>query len=100
MISTARTRNGFQLTAPASPTTRTVLVYVGGFFSTAQLTATLSDGSAPAWVSPVLGAGINGAYDGAYQLTYSAASAGRTLILQWKQLSGNGNITLQAIALK
>jgi hypothetical protein len=89
---------GFQITAPASPTTRTITVYVGGWNSTGQLTATLSDGSAPAYVSPPLGA--SGQYDAVYQLTYSAASAGKTLTVQWTQTAGAGNVTLQGAALR
>jgi len=92
------TGNGFQITAPADLTSRTLLVYVGGWNSTGQLTATLSDGSAPTYVSPALTA--SGQYDGAYQLTYSAASAGRTLTIEWKQIAGTGNVTLQGAALK
>jgi hypothetical protein len=38
--------------APADLTSRTLLVYVGGWNSTGQLTATLSDGSAPTYVEP------------------------------------------------
>ena len=89
--------NGFQVTAPADLTVRTLTVYVGGAGSSAQLTATLSDGSAPAYVSPVLSG--PGQYDGTYQVTYNAASAGQTLTVQWKQGSAGGNITLQAAAL-
>ena len=92
------TGNGFQITAPADLTSRTLLVYVGGWNSTGQLTATLSDGSALTYVSPALTA--SGQYDGAYQLTYSAASAGRTLTIEWKQIAGTGNVTLQGAALK
>ncbi len=91
---------GFRISLPADPTVRTLTLYVGGYYSTAQLTATLSDGSAPAFVSPVIG--TTGQYDGVYQITYSAASAGKTLIVQWKQLTTSGqygNVTLQAAAL-
>jgi fibronectin type 3 domain-containing protein len=89
---------GFQFTAPASTTTRTIVVYVGGWHSTAQLTATLSDGSAPAYVSPALSS--NGQFDGTYQITYRAAGAGQTLTIRWTQTAGTGNVTLQGAALQ
>jgi hypothetical protein len=92
------TGNGFQVTAPADTTVRVLTIYVGGWNSTGQLTATLSDGSAPAYVSPPLSGG--GQYNGVYQLTYNAASAGRTLTIQWKQTAGTGNVTLQAATLQ
>jgi hypothetical protein len=89
---------GFQLTAPADLTTRTLTVYVGGWASTGQLTATLSDGSAPAFVSAPVSA--SGQYTVAYQLTYAAAGPGRLLTLRWIQTAGAGNVTLQGAALK
>jgi hypothetical protein len=89
--------NGFQMTAPADTTTRTLTVYVGGASSTGHLTATLSDGSAAAYVSASVGTG--GQYDGAYQLTYRAGGAGQQLIVQWTQVTGTGNVTLQGAAL-
>jgi fibronectin type 3 domain-containing protein len=89
--------NGFQISAPADTTTRTLLVYVGGWNSGGRLTAHLSDGSAADFVNTAFSA--TGQYDVVYTLTYSAASSGQQLVVQWTQASGTGNVTVQAVAL-
>jgi uncharacterized protein YndB with AHSA1/START domain len=89
--------NGFQISAPADTTTRTLLVYVGGWNSGARLSAHLSDGSAADFVNTAFSA--TGQYDVVYTLTYRAASAGQQLVVQWTQASGTGNVTVQAVAL-
>ena len=89
--------NGFQITVPADTTTRTATIYVGGWLSSGQLTATLSDGSASAYTSPVLSG--SGQYDGAYSLTYTAGATGQHLTATWTQTAGGGNVTLQGVAL-
>jgi hypothetical protein len=65
---------GFQITAPADTTTRTLSFYVGGSNSGGALIAHLSDGSAPDYVSTT--APVTGQYDIGYTITYRAASAG------------------------
>jgi parallel beta-helix repeat protein len=90
---------GFSVTAPAGPTSHTVVVHVGGWASSGTLTAHLSDGSAPDFVDTTPQA--SGQFDRNYTLTYSAASAGATLTIEWQQNGGTtGNVTLGAVALQ
>ena len=88
---------GFSITAPADTTTRTLKVYVGGWSSSGKLMAHLSDGSAVDYVDATPTGG--GQYDAVYTLVYSAASAGKLLTVQWLQLAGYGNVTLQGAVL-
>ena len=90
--------NGFQFSVPADTATRTLYVYVGGWISAGKLVAHLSDGSAPDYVNTSFSSS-NGQYRAVYTLTYRAASAGRQLVVQWTQISGTGNVKLQAVAL-
>ncbi|MGA2882860.1 MAG: hypothetical protein ABSG13_28250, partial [Bryobacteraceae bacterium] len=55
------TGQGFSFTAPADTTTRALVVHVGGWLSAGQLTAHLSDNSAPDYVDITTTA--NGQYD-------------------------------------
>jgi Abnormal spindle-like microcephaly-assoc'd, ASPM-SPD-2-Hydin/Protein of unknown function (DUF1573) len=89
--------NGFSFRAPADRSVRTLIVHVGGWYSSGTFTAHLSDGSQPDWVdvSPL----VNGQYDRNYQITYSAASARQTLTISWTMSSGAGNVTLNAASL-
>jgi hypothetical protein len=89
--------NGFQISAPADTTTRTLTVYVGGYASGGKLTAHLSDGSAADYGSTSLSG--SGHYDGVYTLTYKAGAAGQKITVTWIQTSGSGNVTLQGAAL-
>jgi hypothetical protein len=93
--------NGFQLSLPAGTSARSVRLYVGGFHGRGQLTASLSDGSAPAVGDQSLGS-ASGKFDGVYQLDYRAASSEQTLSVQWTTLSGDKlcNVTLQAVTLR
>lgn len=90
--------NGFQITAPADLTRRTLKVYVGGWNSGGTLIARLSDGSALDYVNTVYSS--TGQYNAVYTLTYRAASASQTIAVRWVQASGSGNVTLQAATLK
>jgi len=77
--------NGFRLTLPADLVTRTVRLYTNVFAARAAITATLSDGSAPAYSDDALvdasDSFDNGAKAGVYTLSYSAASPGQTLAI-------------------
>lgn len=88
---------GFQITAPADLTQRTLKVYVGGWISGGTLTASLSDGSAANYVNSSFSG--SGQYNVVYILTYKAASANKLLTVKWVQASGAGNVTLQAATL-
>jgi len=89
---------GFQISAPADTTTRTLNVYVGGWNSGGKLEVHLSDGSAPDYVSTAYSG--TGQYDAVYTITYAAASTGQQLTVTWTQASGSGNVTLQGAALQ
>jgi hypothetical protein len=91
------TGNGFAITAPADTSSRSLTVYVGGWFSGGTLTAHLSDGSAPDFVDTTTSA--SGQYDRNYTLVYSALSSGQTLTVKWVVSSGSGNVTLNGAAL-
>ncbi len=72
---------GFSFDVPADQTTRTLTVYVVTNRADGQLTASLSDGSAPVFQSPLPAA--TDERSGIYTITYAAASAGQTLHVQW-----------------
>jgi hypothetical protein len=79
--------HGFQITAPADTTTRTLTIYLGGQASNIAFRATLSDGSAPDYNA------ASGTQAGLYArtatLVYRAASSGQTLTCQWN-ITTNG----------
>jgi len=88
----------FSFTAPADTTVRTLVAHLGGWSSGGTFTAHLSDGSAVDFTdTPSM---VPGQYDRNYTLTYKANSAGQTLTLTWKMITGNGNVTLNAAALQ
>ena len=92
---------GFEITAPADTTVRTLKVYVGTFAARGKLSASLSDGSAPDYINSSLFNLLNGP-GGVYTIDYSAGSARQQLIVRWTLLSfdrPSGNVTLQAAAL-
>ncbi len=98
------TGRGFQIVVPADTTKRTLVLYVGTGNATGKLTARLSDGSAPDYVSRA-GTRITKSWEGYYTLTYWAASAGQTLTVQWTVDSAKRPISsaaarLQGAALK
>ena len=82
--------NGFSFTVPAHTLTSTLYVYVSGATSTGKLTATLSDGSAAAYVNSQSAA--SGAYIANYTLTFKANSPGQTLTVKWELTAGTGNV--------
>ena len=95
---------GFSFSVPADTSTRTLKVYVATNRADGQLSATLSDGSAGAFIN-TLGAGAN-VRSAIYTVTYAAASAGQTLNVQWTETADfcNGaghcdNAALYAVAL-
>jgi uncharacterized protein YndB with AHSA1/START domain len=60
------------------------------------LTASLSDRSAPDYVSSFSG---TDQYNGVYTLTYKAASPRKLITVKWLQAAGTGNVTLQGATL-
>ncbi|MFN0277102.1 MAG: DUF4394 domain-containing protein [Pyrinomonadaceae bacterium] len=93
--------NGFEITASADTTPRTLRVYVGVFRARARFQATLSDGSSPTYVDTTFG-NSSGTTNGVYTLNYSAASAGQTLRIRFttiQRFNQFANVTLQAATL-
>jgi Bacterial Ig domain len=94
--------NGFEFTAPADTTPRTLKVYAGLYGAQANFQAFLSDFSAPAFTDTSLANTFNNTYV-VYTLTYTAASAGQTLKIRYRNLKlldmDYGNVTLQAATL-
>ena len=89
---------GFSFTLPADRTVRTFKLYVGGWDSTGELTAALSDNSAsPFTIQKSHGA--DGDSNTTYAITYQAAAAGQILTVNWLMVGGEGECTLQAATL-
>lgn len=88
---------GFSFTAPADLSTRTLVIYIGGFNSGGLLTAHVSDGSSSDYSDASLSS--TGRYDGVYTLTYRASAPGQQLTVTWTLTSGAGSVSLQSAAL-
>lgn len=101
-IFTSGATNGFELTAPADTTSRTLKVYVGLYGAQGDFQAWLSDFSTAAYTDITL-SNVFGSSYAVYSLTYKAASAGQTLIVRYRAKaifdSDFGNVTLQAATL-
>lgn len=86
---------GFRITAPAGPTTRTLRIYCGGQMSTAALHAHLSDASAPDYNASTSYSMSLGDNDGMQQfqrvvtLVYRSSLQGQTLTVDWTVQSGS-----------
>jgi uncharacterized repeat protein (TIGR01451 family) len=95
--------NGFEITVPADTNLKTVKVYVGVWYAQGKLEATLSDGSAPAFVDNSMNKN-NGASSGLYTITYKAAASGQNLKIRFTILnqyfSPNGNVAWEAVTLQ
>jgi hypothetical protein len=93
--------NGFQITAPADATQRTLKLYAGLWSASGRLEATLSDGSAPSFVDTTL-SNTSDTSNRVYILKYRARSAGQMLTVKWTlntAYSSWSNVTLQAATL-
>jgi hypothetical protein len=99
-VSVSGNGRGFALTLPADPTARTVHLYVAVSSGQANLTATLSDGSAPAYSDSSM-ASFFGNRIQEYTLTYNAASPGQSLRVAFTQVNnyGAGTVSLAAATL-
>jgi len=89
--------NGFTLTVPATTTSRTVTVYVGGWASSGTFRAHLSDSSAADFTDTTTVA--TGQYARNYTITFASAAANKQLVITWTQASAAGNVTLNGVAL-
>ena len=96
--------SGFQLTAPADTTQRTLEIFVGSYAAAGQLKASLSDGSAPSFTSlpNATVSNLGNGPGGVFSLNYSASSNGVLLTVTWELATvrgANANVTLQAATL-
>lgn len=97
------TAGGFALDvrAPAGGGAAVLVVFVGAWGgATGRLNATLSDGSAPAYVDASITAPRGAPVNAAYRLDFSSVAPGATLHVEWTVAGGGdeGNITLQGAA--
>ncbi|MBK9132723.1 MAG: FG-GAP repeat protein [Gammaproteobacteria bacterium] len=95
--------NGFQFSVPADTGFRTLKVYVGANAARGQFTASLSDGSAPAYTTAV--DRRSGRTSQVITLNYRAASPGQTLTVSYVlntlyQANLQSWITLESAALR
>ena len=72
---------------PAGAQLRTLRVYVATNRADGTLTASLSDGSAPAFVNTLPAA--TDIRSGIYTITYAAASSGQSLHVSWVESADN-----------
>jgi hypothetical protein len=95
--------NGFEITVPASTNLRTLKLYVGVWYAQGKLEATLSDGSAPAFVDSSMNRN-NGASSGLYTINFKAGSTGQNLKIRFTILnqyfSPYGNVAWEAATLQ
>jgi len=78
---------GFSFTVPADTFEGVLNVYVDEHLGGGTLTATLSDGSAPAYINSSIPNDFNS--PGVYTIDYSAASSGQTLTVSWVETSAS-----------
>jgi hypothetical protein len=92
-------RNGFQLSVKAGKTTQRLRLYLGASQAHGSLSATLSDGSAPPFDVMTKVSGDTQIF--VCTLSFSAASDGKALVLQWRQSGdGGGTVTLESATLE
>jgi hypothetical protein len=91
--------HGLTVTVPASTTPHTLRVYLDVYQSTAQLSAHLSDSSAPDFVGTMIHGDDPGTY-ARFTILFHAASPGQTLTVGWTMTADNGgSIDLMAATL-
>ncbi len=92
--------NRYELPVPADTSSRTLVLYAGGWKARGRLDFILSDGSAPP--RSLIIDNPNGVIDREVTITYTAASAGQSLLVTYTLIDdygGIGNITIAAAAL-
>lgn len=90
---------GFQIALPADTTTRTAKVFCGVWRGQGKLDAGLSDGSASIATATKAGLEPEAGDNVIFTIRYRAASVGQTLTLKWINLTNQGNVTFQAVAI-
>ncbi|MEK6281680.1 MAG: Ig-like domain-containing protein [Acidobacteriota bacterium] len=95
--------NGFEINMPADTNLKSLKLYVGAWYAQGKLEATVSDGSAPAFINTALNNNAGGTF-GLYTINYKAGSPGQTLKVRYTILNQyfapNGNIALKAAMLQ
>ena len=92
-VSVTGTGNGFHLSIPADTIPQTLLLYVGAWEAQGQLTASLSDSSAPSFTdSSVDIVSANGDHhvNGTYTLTFQSNQPGQTLNIDYILATDHG----------
>lgn len=100
-IAVAGAGNGFELSAPADTTTRTLRVYVAAHDARGRLTATLSDGSRPEYADDEVDSAVGGT-SGVYTLVYRAATAAATVRVRYtleRSYAAGGTVALESATL-
>lgn len=94
--------NGFQITAPVDTLQRRLKLYLSAYAELGELQASLSDGSALAFLDYSVSNVFDSTY-GVYTLDYAAATSNTTLSVQFTSSaaydSQYGNVTLEAATL-
>jgi hypothetical protein len=90
---------GFRFTVPADTTPRRLRVFAGISDANLSFSASLSDGSAPAYSNTALENDPGDGPDGVYTLTYAANSPGQTLTVTLLCADNGGNVKLHGAAL-
>ncbi len=98
-VSTSVQNGGFQVTAPADTTVKTLKLYAG-YVNSAQLVASISDGSSPTISSSFVAAYTSPSVEQVYSIDFRAASASQTLTVQLLSTDPNGSVSLQAAVLQ
>jgi hypothetical protein len=92
--------NGFRLSVPAEKgDDRTLYVFVGGWKAGGQFSAWVTDGTTPEVKKEDI-ALDSGYYSRVYAVRYHASTPDQQLKVTWRLDSGEGNISLQAVALQ
>jgi len=92
--------NGFTTHVPASPTTRTLRMYVGAYNATGTFTAQLSDASAADYVDANGLGNTTSSWAGRYEVVYRSAIENAMLTVSWVQSSaGGGDVNWSAASL-
>ena len=82
--------NGFQITAPADTTQRTLTVFVDSYHAQGKMVAHLSDASSPDYVNTTINS-IGLTVQGAFTFVYKAASSGQTLSVTFTNIANNSS---------
>jgi hypothetical protein len=94
--------NGFQITAPADVTEKTLRLYVAFWMAHCRLEVSLSDGSAPVYVDTSLNNNMDEDNVRVFTISYRAGSSGQQVQVKWTMINryhSAGNVGLRAATL-